>query len=90
MTSVHGGPKDADRITRSTRDPRELAERLQRWLSDQLPRGSDPTILDASIPESNGMTSETLLFTARWVEGGVNIDRRLVAPRSLARSRSRR
>jgi aminoglycoside phosphotransferase (APT) family kinase protein len=25
------------------------------------------------------MSSETLLFTARWVEGGASIDRRLVA-----------
>jgi len=78
-TPVPGGPPEGDRITRSTRDLHETAERLQRWLRGQLPRGSAPTILAASIPESNGMSSETLLFTARWVERGTPVQRQLVA-----------
>jgi aminoglycoside phosphotransferase (APT) family kinase protein len=37
------------------------------------------TITDVTSPASNGMSSETLLFTARWREGGPAVTRRLVA-----------
>jgi aminoglycoside phosphotransferase (APT) family kinase protein len=66
-------------ITTSTRDPEELAQRLQGWLADQLGKGSSPTITEVSSPESNGMSSETLLFNAVWDEGNGLADHRLVA-----------
>ncbi|RII19391.1 putative aminoglycoside phosphotransferase [Streptomyces sp. YIM 130001] len=43
----------------STRDPEDLADRLGAWLAARLP-GARVTGL--RIPESNGMSSETLLF----------------------------
>ena len=70
---------DAEHITTSTRDPEELAEQLQVWLGDRLGPGSRPTISDVSSPESNGMSSETLLFTAVWDEDGAPATHRLVA-----------
>ncbi len=70
---------DADRITRTTRRPHETAEHLQRWLAHTLGPGREPVITELSSPESNGMSSETLLFTARWHDDGEPTERRLVA-----------
>jgi aminoglycoside phosphotransferase (APT) family kinase protein len=70
---------EAEHITTSTRDPQELAERLERWLGTTVRAGGSPTISQVSSPESNGMSSETLLFTARWEEEGAPVERRLVA-----------
>jgi aminoglycoside phosphotransferase (APT) family kinase protein len=66
-------------ITTSTRNPEELAQRLRGWLAGQLGQGSTPVITDVSSPESNGMSSETLLFNAVWDEGNGPVDHRLVA-----------
>ncbi|MFI8931818.1 phosphotransferase family protein [Streptomyces sp. NPDC053474] len=44
----------------STRDPEALARRLTDWLGARLPGAR---AVDVSVPESNGMSSETLLFT---------------------------
>jgi len=80
--TVRGGSPvemDSDHITTSTRDPAELAERLRRWLGDRLGAGSPATISEVSSPESNGMSSETLLFNAVWDEGGQPVAHRLVA-----------
>ena len=70
---------DPDHITTSTRDPQELAARLRRWLGQRLDASDPPTIGEVSSPESNGMSSETLLFTAAWDEGGRTTAHRLVA-----------
>jgi aminoglycoside phosphotransferase (APT) family kinase protein len=80
-TPSSGGPveMDAEHITTSTRDPLELADRLQHWLAGVLGAASDPAISEVSSPESNGMSSETLLFTATWSEDGVRSPHRLVA-----------
>ncbi len=69
---------DSERITTSTRDPQEMAGRLEGWLAGVVPAAS-PSITEVTSPESNGMSSETLLFTARWEEGGGPVTRRLVA-----------
>ena len=52
-------------LTTSTRDPQDLARRLEGWLTDVLPAGSRPAVFDVTSPVSNGMSSETLLFTLR-------------------------
>lgn len=49
----------APRPRTSTRDPEELARRLTAWLATRLP-GAKAT--GVRVPESNGMSSETLLF----------------------------
>ncbi len=70
---------DAEHITTSTRDPQEMAEHLEGWLAERVGRAGSPSITDVSSPESNGMSSETLLFTARWDEAGTPTEHRLVA-----------
>jgi len=79
-----GGPggtveMDADRITTSTRDPGEMREQFERWLRSTVPDGSDARVLEVTSPESNGMSSETLLVDATWTEDGVESPHRLVA-----------
>ncbi|MFM9373561.1 phosphotransferase family protein [Streptomyces sp. Da 82-17] len=49
----------APRPRTTTRDPEELARRLAAWLDTRLP-GARATAV--TVPESNGMSSETLLF----------------------------
>ncbi len=68
-----------DKITTTTRDSAELGRRIQGWLVDRLPSGADPAVSDVQKPQGNGMSSETLLFTARWTEDGAPTERRLVA-----------
>jgi aminoglycoside phosphotransferase (APT) family kinase protein len=65
-----GGPAalPSDHITTTTRDPQDLGRRLQAWLAGRLPEGASPIVTDVVSPEGNGMSSETLLFTARWAE----------------------
>jgi aminoglycoside phosphotransferase (APT) family kinase protein len=50
---------------RSSRDAGELRERLGRWLAGRLP-GAEITSL--ATPSASGMSSETLVFDARWNE----------------------
>ena len=68
-----------DHITTSTRDQAELGQRIQAWLAGKLPAGAEPVVSDVIKPEGNGMSSETLLFTARWTDGGAPAERRFVA-----------
>jgi aminoglycoside phosphotransferase (APT) family kinase protein len=71
---------DVDHITTTTRDPGETTELLQAWLAGILDPGSRPAITGVTSPESNGMSSETVLFTATWDGGqGGDVERRLVA-----------
>ena len=70
---------DAERITTSTRDPGEMRDQFERWLRATLPEGSDARVVELTSPESNGMSSETLLVDAAWTEDGAEVTRRLVA-----------
>jgi aminoglycoside phosphotransferase (APT) family kinase protein len=63
----------------SKRDYQQVAQQLATWLATRLPEGTAPTIVEFSVPEGSGFSSETLLFTAAWVEGGEPRTRRLVA-----------
>ncbi|MFE1954789.1 phosphotransferase family protein [Streptomyces sp. NPDC059524] len=49
----------APRPRTSTREPEELARRLGAWLDRRLPGAR---AVNVAVPESNGMSSETLLF----------------------------
>ncbi len=55
------------RPTTSTRDRQELHSRLVTWLAGKV---TDPVVSELIVPESNGMSSETLLFEASWRENG--------------------
>jgi aminoglycoside phosphotransferase (APT) family kinase protein len=70
---------DADRITTSTRDPVAMREQFASWLRATLPTGNQAEVVELTSPESNGMSSETLLVTARWTEDGATVERKLVA-----------
>ena len=70
---------DGDHITTSTRDPGAMREQFEQWLGATLPPGSRPRVLALTSPESNGMSSETLLVDAAWTEDGTEVTRRLVA-----------
>ncbi|HEX7444594.1 MAG TPA: phosphotransferase family protein, partial [Acidimicrobiales bacterium] len=70
---------EAPSITKSSRDPEETGRRLAAWLVRVLPEGSDPAVETVTVPESNGMSSETLLFDASWVSDGERHRHRLVA-----------
>lgn len=69
----------AARPEASRRDPEATARQLSDWLGSVLPVGSDPQVESVEVPESNGMSSETVLFDASWVEDGARSTHRLVA-----------
>lgn len=54
------------RPSSSKRDPEILRERLERWLSAQLPVGTVAEVTHVHLPDANGMSSETILFDAVW------------------------
>src|SRR5918994_470861 len=81
-----GGPGGDGRMSdgttelrRSSRDHEEIRRRLEAWLATRLPAGAAPTIASLEGTSANGMSSETLLFDARWTQAGVDRFERLVA-----------
>jgi aminoglycoside phosphotransferase (APT) family kinase protein len=54
---------DAPRPRTSTRDRDDLHRRLVAWLRTKV---SEPQVSELVVPESNGMSSETLLFESTW------------------------
>ena len=67
------------RMQRSSRDPSETRQRLERWLADTLGSGSSPTVSDLAGTDANGMSSDTMLFRATWSGEDGHHDERLVA-----------
>jgi aminoglycoside phosphotransferase (APT) family kinase protein len=55
-----------EQMRTSTRDLDELRERVTIWLRGRV--GQDASVSELSRPTSNGMSSETLFFTATWGE----------------------
>jgi aminoglycoside phosphotransferase (APT) family kinase protein len=68
-------------ITKTARDLGELHDGLQQWLATRLdlPDGHDLRITALHAPESNGMSSLTVLFDAAWTEEGSPRTESLVA-----------
>ncbi len=64
---------------RSSRDPVELCARLNAWFEKRLGPQPTPPVGAVTSPASNGMSSETLLFDASWVEDGKKQTAHLVA-----------
>ena len=71
------GPS-SERPQTSTRDHGELAARLGDWLSAR-PGTSSAAVSDLAAPSTNGMSSETLLFDARWRDADGDHHERCVA-----------
>src|SRR5256885_1322856 len=72
------GPPEVD-MHRSSRDPQQLRPKLETWLGGLLPAGAEPRIPELEATSANGMSSETILFTAQWEEDGAAKTERLVA-----------
>jgi aminoglycoside phosphotransferase (APT) family kinase protein len=65
--------------TKSTRDADRTGAHLGEWLRTVLPVGAEPKVERVTVPESNGMSSETLLFDASWLVDGARRVHELVA-----------
>ncbi len=62
-------PEDATpEMVRSTRDAEATAPQLAAWLRRVLREGAEPEVVAVTVPEANGMSSETLLFDATWLD----------------------
>ena len=68
-----------DRLQRSSRDVTTLPAVLSEWLSTVLPGGAAPEVTVESGVDSTGMSSETIILTARWQQDGEPVTQKLVA-----------
>jgi aminoglycoside phosphotransferase (APT) family kinase protein len=70
---------ESARIQRSSRDPAEMQQRLERWLTTTLGPGASPAISEFAGTETTGMSSDTILFRATWAAADGAHDEQLVA-----------
>ncbi len=70
---------NVDRLQRSSRDVTTLPAVMSTWLATVLPAGAAPEVTVESGVDSNGMSSETIILTARWQEDGQHLEQKLVA-----------
>jgi aminoglycoside phosphotransferase (APT) family kinase protein len=70
---------EVSRLQHSSRDTTAIPDLISRWMAAVLPGGVTPRVNVESGVDSNGMSSETIVLTARWDQGGKPIERRLVA-----------
>jgi aminoglycoside phosphotransferase (APT) family kinase protein len=68
-----------ERLQRSSRDVTTLPAVMSQWLSTVLPGGAKPEVIVESGVDSTGMSSETIILTARWQQHGQPIEQKLVA-----------
>ena len=71
--------EDVGRMQRSSRDTTAVPSLMSRWLSTVLPGGVTPEVTVESGVDSTGMSSETIMLTARWPENGRPVEQKLVA-----------
>lgn len=70
---------DVDRLQRSSRDVSVLPTVLSQWLSTVLPSEARPEVTLEGGVDSTGMSSETLIVTARWRQEDKPVTAKLVA-----------
>lgn len=68
----------AARPEASRRDPERTRVDIEAWLATKLDAAAEPLVSEVHVPESNGMSSETVLVDASWVVDGERVDRPLV------------
>jgi aminoglycoside phosphotransferase (APT) family kinase protein len=68
-----------DKLQRSSRDVTTLPAVLSKWLATKLPGAATPQVTVESGVDSTGMSSETIILTARWEEDGRAVTQKLVA-----------
>lgn len=71
--------EDIGRLQRSSRDITTLPAVMSQWLASVLPAGAAPEVIVESGVDSTGMSSETIILTARWLQDGEPIEQKLVA-----------
>jgi aminoglycoside phosphotransferase (APT) family kinase protein len=69
---------EVSRLQHSSRDTSTLPEIMSRWLATVLPDGATPEVTVESGIDANGMSSETIILTARWTQDGVPSEQRFV------------
>ncbi|MET0898965.1 MAG: phosphotransferase family protein [Mycobacterium sp.] len=67
------------RLQRTSRDATTLPTVLADWLSTVMPGGVAPDVTIESGIDSNGMSSETIVLTGRWVHDGEPVQQKWVA-----------
>ncbi|OBG71947.1 MULTISPECIES: phosphotransferase family protein [unclassified Mycobacterium] len=67
-----------DRLQRSSRDVTTLPTVLSDWLSTVVPGGAKPEVVVESGVDATGMSSETIILTARWQQDGEPVEHKLV------------
>ena len=70
---------NVERLQRSSRDIATLPAVMSKWLSTVLPGGAVPEVTVESGVDATGMSSETIILTARWRQDGQPIEQKLVA-----------
>jgi len=68
---------DVERLQRSARDISTIPTVLSEWLATQL--GTRPEVTVESGVDTNGMSSETIILTGRWSDGGAEVEQKWVA-----------
>lgn len=71
--------EDLSRLEHSSRDLTTLPGLMSQWLSTVLPGGVAPEITVESGVDANGMSSETIILTGRWDDGGERREQKWVA-----------
>ena len=79
MTNQPTVETDVGKLQRSGRDVSTIPAVLSQWLSGVLPGGVTPEVTVESGVDSNGMSSETIILTGRWQEGGKAVEQKWVA-----------
>ncbi len=71
--------EDVAHLQRSSRDMTTLPAVMARWLAGVLPGNAAPEVTVESGVDSTGMSSETIILTARWHEDHRPVQQKLVA-----------
>ncbi len=69
---------NVEHLQRSSRDVTTLPAVMSKWLSTVLPDGATPEVTVESGVDSTGMSSETIILTARWHQDGKPVEQKLV------------
>ena len=84
------GPPDMSDMRRSSRDPEQMRQSLERWLTTRLAPDSTPTVPEIGATTANGMSSDTVLFRAEWTENGAARNEAARRPGRAGRARRAR
>jgi aminoglycoside phosphotransferase (APT) family kinase protein len=74
-------PVEIEHITMkvSSREPEQVRQQLETWIGGLLEESAGVAVSDLEGSEANGMSSDTVLFRARWNDRDGAHDERLVA-----------